>query len=67
MSRMLMLDYNKCKPEDCHNGICCAVQACPLDILGQEEPYDKPMMYSPVCKGCMECFRACPNSALELN
>ena len=67
MPRLLVLDYKKCRPEECNNGICQAVQACPLDILFQEQPYEKPMMYTPICKGCLDCVRACPHDALELD
>jgi len=66
MPRLLLIDYKKCQPEQCNNGVCAAVKACSLNILAQEEPYDKPVMFSPVCKGCMDCIKACPNNALEL-
>ena len=66
MPRILLLDYEKCKPEQCNNGTCMAVLACPLNILEQEEPYDRPMRLSSVCKGCMACVKACPFDAVDL-
>lgn len=67
MPRILLLDYNKCRPEQCNSGICAAAQACPLHLLEQEERYEKPMLHSPVCKGCLECVKACPFEALEMS
>lgn len=66
MPRMLLLDYKRCRPELCTEGLCAAAQACPLHLLAQEEPYTIPMLQSPVCKGCQKCVDACPGKALEM-
>jgi hypothetical protein len=37
--QMVVVNYRECHPEECEEGICLAVLACPKNILSQEEPY----------------------------
>jgi len=40
--QMAMVDYGKCQPEKCDEGICLVALACPNKILKQEAPYEMP-------------------------
>ena len=51
-ARSALIDFNKCKPETCENGICKAAQACRYKLLSQENIYDVPMAFTDVCRGC---------------
>lgn len=64
--KMAVVDYNKCRPEQCDSGKCPAALACPQKLLKQEEPYQAPMPDPSICKGCAECVRACPLKAMKL-
>ncbi|HSW35970.1 MAG TPA: 4Fe-4S binding protein [Candidatus Limnocylindrales bacterium] len=66
MSKLLILDYQKCQPGRCESGVCAAAQACTLHLIEQEEPYNIPMLYAQACRGCMKCAQACPFDALEM-
>ncbi len=63
---MVRLDYKKCNPSSCTNGLCTAVSACPLKLIEQEEQYDIPMANPTLCKGCAKCVAACPLQAISL-
>jgi translation initiation factor RLI1 len=65
-SKMALINYNICKPENCEDGICQAVSACEKKLLIQENPYEPPMPDPSVCKGCGDCVRACPCGAIEV-
>jgi Fe-S-cluster-containing hydrogenase component 2 len=54
-----MVDYRKCQPEKCDEGICLAVLACPNKILKQEAPYEMPDPNLAMCVGCGMCAQAC--------
>ena len=64
--KMVIVDYNKCRPEYCDNGICAAALACPHKLLKQEAPYEIPMPSPSICKDCAKCVLACPFRAIEL-
>jgi translation initiation factor RLI1 len=64
--KMALVDYNRCQPEKCENGICAAAKACPLKLLQQEVPYDIPMADPFSCRACGDCTRACPAKAIIL-
>ena len=61
------IDYQKCRPHKCGNGICTAVMECPNKVLRQEDPYDFPFSHpSHFCKGCAKCVDACPFKAIRI-
>jgi translation initiation factor RLI1 len=60
------INYQRCEPERCENGICQAALACPRKLLKQEEPFEMPDSYSNMCIGCGICIRACPKEAIQL-
>jgi translation initiation factor RLI1 len=64
--KMAVVDYNKCRPEQCNSGKCSAALACPQKLLKQEELYQAPMPDPSICKGCADCVRACPLKAMKL-
>jgi translation initiation factor RLI1 len=55
-----MVDYRKCQPEECDEGICLAASACPKGIVSQEVPHEMPDLSPDVCVGCGICAQACP-------
>jgi len=64
--KIALVDYNKCRPQDCNNGICLAAQACTHKMLIQEAPYQIPMPDPFLCQGCSDCARACPLKAIKI-
>lgn len=58
------VDYNKCDPNLCPDGICLAAKECELKILYQGVPYEPPDTKSSPCKGCFTCLLACPAKAV---
>ena len=65
--KMALVDYSKCRPEECDSGICAAAQVCTRKLLAQESPYDVPMPNPSLCRGCGDCVRACPLKAIEIS
>jgi len=59
-SKMALVDYNKCHPDECEGGLCLAVAACERKLLKQEAAYEPPVPDPYLCKGCGDCVRACP-------
>ena len=64
--KMALVDYAKCHPEECDNGVCSAAQACTLKLLQQDAPYLIPMADPFSCRACGDCARACPLQAVRL-
>lgn len=64
--KMAMLDYTKCVPEKCPDGVCAASLACPSKLLKQEEPFTVPMPEPSACRACGDCVRACPQKAIQI-
>lgn len=64
--KMALVQFDKCRPGMCENGVCPAVKACPRKLIRQEEPYDIPMMNPSFCKGCGDCASACPQKAIKV-
>jgi translation initiation factor RLI1 len=64
--KMALVDFPKCHPEKCGDGICLAAQACPRKLLKQEKPGEIPMTDPAICKGCGDCARACPLKAIRV-
>ena len=65
-SKMALVDYGKCRPEKCENGICTAVAVCPHKLIKQEKPFDIPMTNPAICRGCGDCVRVCPMKAIKI-
>ena len=64
--QMAVIDYRKCRPEKCDQGICLAVLACPNKVLKQEAPYEMPDPPLALCVGCSPCTQACPLKAVQM-
>ncbi len=64
--KMALVDFPKCHPENCPDGVCLAARACPRKVLRQENPGEVPMPDPAVCRGCADCVRACPQKAVRL-
>jgi NAD-dependent dihydropyrimidine dehydrogenase PreA subunit len=61
--KTVVIDYQRCCPEKCVDGVCAAVLICNRKVVHQEEPYetpDPPMM----CVGCGACVLVCPENAV---
>jgi len=65
-SKIALVDFNKCKPDQCNQGVCVAAQACPRKLLQQESPHQPPMTNPAICRGCADCARACPLKAIKV-
>lgn len=65
-SKVALIDFNKCRPDTCENGICKAAQVCKYKLLKQEKPHEIPITDPFICKGCGDCARACPLNAIEI-
>lgn len=66
-SKMAMIDFNKCRPAECENGLCLAAQACERRLLIQENVYEPPMPDPSLCRGCGDCSRACHLGAVRIS
>ncbi len=66
-SKMAIVDFNRCDPRKCENGICQAVLACERKLLKQEAAYEIPMTNPFLCRGCADCVRACPENAIKIS
>ncbi len=66
-SKVALVDYNKCHPDQCESGICKATLVCRYKLLKQEKLYEIPMADPFVCRGCGDCVRACPLKAIEIS
>ena len=66
-NKMVVVDFSKCDPSQCQNGVCLAAQACSRKLLRQEEPGDAPMSNPALCRGCGDCIRACPLKAIRMS
>lgn len=64
--RVAYLDYEKCRPEMCQQGVCVAAKACEKKLFRQEQPCEVPMVDSSRCLGCSECILACPLNAIRM-
>ena len=65
--KIAAVDYERCHPEDCANGVCLAVLECEHGSLMQEALYEVPEI-NPAkwCNGCAKCAQACPNKAIKM-
>jgi Fe-S-cluster-containing hydrogenase component 2 len=58
------VDYKRCHPESCEEGMCLIVRECPRRLFKQEEPYDPPFVISGFCEDCGRCIEMCPLQAV---
>ena len=66
-AKMIVIDFNKCRPQECGNGICLAAKVCEQKLLYQEKEYEIPLAIPSSCRGCSDCIRACPLKAVRLS
>ncbi len=64
--KIALVDFNKCRPDECEGGICKAVVACRYKLLKQEKNCEIPLPDPTICRGCGDCVRACPLKAIEI-
>jgi len=64
--KMALIQFDKCHPEMCENGICIAIKACPRKLLKQEAPNEIPMTDPVICRGCGDRARVCPAKAIKI-
>jgi len=65
--KVAALDYEKCCPEECGQGVCVAMSECEHGCLKQESPYEMPEI-NPAkwCHGCAKCVKSCPLKAIKM-
>ena len=61
----VILDYSRCDPSKCEDGICAASKVCERKVLRQEAPGEMPDVYPNMCLGCSDCLNFCPTGALQ--
>jgi translation initiation factor RLI1 len=66
VKKISLVDYSKCCPEKCGEGICLAALACPYKVLRQEARYEMPDMHQELCMGCNDCGVACLLNAIRV-
>jgi len=60
------LDYQRCDPSSCEEGVCAAALVCKKKVLKQEKPGEMPDLYPAMCLGCTDCISECPNEAIRI-
>jgi translation initiation factor RLI1 len=62
-----IIDYQKCQPKKCGDGVCAAAAECPNKVLRQEAAYEFPFSHpSHFCRGCAKCAQAYPAKAIQV-
>ena len=64
--KMALVDFPKCHPEQCQDGVYLAAEACPRKLIKQEHPGEIPMTNPSLCQACGDCVRACPMKAIRI-
>jgi len=65
--KVAVVDYTKCAPEKCDQGVCVAARECEHRSLKQGSPYEMPEINpSKWCHGCAKCVQACPLKAIKM-
>lgn len=62
----VIIDFGRCRPEACPDGICAATLACPKKLLKQESVNESPLPSPVAYPACADCQRACPFGAVDL-
>jgi translation initiation factor RLI1 len=65
--QIALVDYNKCRPDICEQGLCAAALVCRYKLLKQEKVFETPMSDPYICRGCADCVRACPLKAIRMS
>ena len=65
--KIAYVEYGKCHPEKCDQGICLAALECEYKSLIQRSPYEAPET-NPAkwCRSCAKCVQACPLKAIRM-
>ena len=66
MSKIALVRYDICRPQQCEQGICAAAKACERRLITQEVPNEIPMTNPALCRACGDCVRACPAGAIQI-
>lgn len=62
---IISLDYQRCEPKQCEQGVCRAVALCRRKALRQEQPFEPPELNAELCLGCAVCTTVCSAHALQ--
>jgi Fe-S-cluster-containing hydrogenase component 2 len=63
----ITIDYEKCNPGKCDQGICAALLACPTKLIKQMDPCDYPYPIAGFCQECGKCLEACLLKAIKVS
>ncbi len=65
--RIAVVDYSKCRADECDSGVCAAAMQCEYGNLAQENLDEAPEV-NPAkwCRGCAKCVNACPFKAVRM-
>jgi translation initiation factor RLI1 len=61
-----LVQFDKCEPCKCKDGVCAAMLVCNHKLIKQERPGEIPMFSPSSCTGCGDCARACPQKAVQI-
>jgi translation initiation factor RLI1 len=64
--QIAVVNYDRCRPLVCEDGVCVAVRSCPRGLLFQETVFELPEPHPGVCVGCGICAQACPCDPIQL-
>ncbi len=64
--KMALVQFDKCDPSKCKDGVCAAMQACKHKLIKQEKAAEIPMFSPGSCTGCGDCVRACLQKAVQV-
>jgi hypothetical protein len=56
--KMALVDFPRCHPEECVDGVCVAALAYPRKLMKQEQLGEIPMTDPSICKGCGDRARS---------
>jgi translation initiation factor RLI1 len=64
--KMALVQFDKCDPCQCKDGVCSALLACKHKLIKQEKAGEIPLFSPGSCTGCGDCVRACPRKAVQI-
>ena len=62
----ITIDYKRCDPKRCDQGVCVAFLDCPTKLIRQIELYDYPYPVAGFCQECGKCSEACLLRAISM-